>query len=362
MKIPVTTTGFSTLVRNLGLLGKEFGTGCIANLDGFKNNAFILSALIQVISRIFVANRTAQQTKNTADGPFRYMEAVKTTFREAMGFCLSYIVLRAFQRGSIDFLRNFLWIRKGISTKPTVLNGLFRRLLVPKNIELAQGATIGERLKDAAKGLKSCFQIWRQPAGTGLNLPHDRYPGLFETIKAGFSQIRDYSRGKLQALDLAPLQIKRFRHMATEAAQTTKVFVHNEGLERPQLKMMMPWLDRVAKYLDRSDPSKLDLSQKLKIFFDWTPLIVGSIPALLLSGLMLERFSQNHAENLAQKIARFLHRQSGEDASGVPNNVVIGPPPVVNYPQGPTTPAWSPAASPVLMQGRAPYYGPTLFR
>lgn len=195
----------------------------LQNIDQVRNNALIMSSGLQVGSRVWQANRSAQQTQNTQDGPYRYMEAVKTTFREVFGFLLSFAVLRHLQRITVDVFRNALNITTPLPSQPTMgFNRLFRR-------------------------------IWDGPDPTQL-------------VKAGGGGLRyDESR-------------------------------------------MRPWLQRGINgfYRLRHGVLPKNANVALTFFLEWFPILLASVPALLLSGYALERYSQLYAEPVAKRIAQFL--------------------------------------------------------
>jgi hypothetical protein len=267
-------------VRSLALLGKntklilkDYAYGKIHNIDNVKTNAFILSSLIQVISRILVANNTAKKTENTPEGPFRYMEAVKTTFREALGFTLSYGVLRAFQRATIDFFRNYLWIRDGLSSDPTGINKIFKRMFnVPDNIAIRYNRKL--------------------------------FPNLGQTLSRLFTEVFNFSRKAQNKIELTAID-----RLFPDVIKNRGVIMDTRRMAQfKRIEPLVNWVVRLAG----KNPKALLRPHKLQLFFEWLPPLVGSLPALLLSGFLLERFSQNHAESLARKIARSLNESKAK--------------------------------------------------
>lgn len=259
-------TPLGMLRQNAGRIAADFAYGKIHDLSSVRNNAFILSSLIQVVSRIFVANKSAQETRNKPEGILRYKEAVKTTFREAMGFCLSYIVLRSFQRATVDLFRNYLWIQKGLlSSKPTMFNGIFQR--------------------------------WFKTPKSLMEVPEKIFPTLRDSVLRLKEQVSLYRRGKLKPLELLPVD-RLFR----QELNNRGVFIHasRQGKYR-RMEPLVNWVNKIA-----GKPLDAPQEMKLQTFLDWLPPLVGSIPALFLSGFMLERFSQKYAEPIAEKIANRL--------------------------------------------------------
>lgn len=262
------------LGRNIGLVLQDFMYGKVHDVQVVKSNAFILSSLIQVISRIFVANNTARKTAGKPEGPFRSMEAVKTTFREITGFTLSYGVMRFIQRATTDFFRNYFWVKSGVTSKPTFLNPLFRRLFVPRDIHLPNPSP-----------------------------PPRLFPSLWATCKRIGKEFADYGR-KTQG----KYQLTAIDKLFPEVIPDRGVIMDPRRLLKYQ--KLEKWIDRVSRIGGKAS-GQLLRPQKLKLWFELVPPLIGSIPALLLSGWLLERFSQNHAESLAQKILGAFRKLKG---------------------------------------------------
>jgi hypothetical protein len=269
--LPISSTRL--LVKNSGRVLGDFFYGKIYDISKVRDNAFILSSLIQVLSRIFVANRSAMQTKGTQEGPYRYKEAVKTTFREAMGFVLSYVVLRAFQRGTMDFFKNYLWVKEGVSSAPTLFNGIFRK----------------------------AFNV---PSRIGKQAPR-YFPTFMETLGRLGQQVRNFFTGKLEKIDLKSLE-----NVIPDVIEKKGVIIHPRRMA--QYKRLEPFVDKINRLeaFLTGKPVNTTIPQRLETFFNWVPPLVGSIPALLLSGFALERFSQTKAEPMAKKIAAFFGKNN----------------------------------------------------
>lgn len=267
----------SALCSQLKTIGKEAVYRQVHNITDFRTNAFIISALIQVLSRIGVANISAKESVGTPEAPFRYQEAVKTTFREGLGFFLSYGLVRGIQRGSRKFLLNHLGI-----TPPPAVNPF------PKVSTSAR--QLGSQLYHAIFN-KSGIPLIERSNLDDLMIHYDKLDFKFDVAK----EARQLKVEK--AIDWVYKLIGRVDFTNPEKLKALGEYYHVD------VKKMS------------SDAVKLFLKQhKFRQFFTWLPLIVGSIPALILSGYCLEKFSQKYAEPLAQKIARSLHKNDATPA------------------------------------------------
>ncbi len=257
------------LARNATHIMGDFLYGKIHDIQHFKDNAFILSSLIQVLSRIYVANRSAKETQGTKEGPYRYLEAVRTTFREALGFFLSYVVLRTLQRGTVDFFRNFLRVSGGITKAPGIFNPLFKR--------------------------------WFKVPNRLLPKPDNYFPGFLQTAQRLGQQVTSYFKNG----PLAKVELKEIKHLYPDLIKNRGILLDKSGMPQyKRIEWLVNWVNRIA-----GKDLKLAPAKKLETFFDYFPILFASIPTLLLSGLWLERFSQRKAEPIAQRIARTLSKQ-----------------------------------------------------
>ena len=124
------------LATNIGNVFTNSIKRNINDLQGLRFNALMISGAILVSSRIVVSNATAAKTRGTPEGPYRYQEAVKTTFREILAWVLTYVVLLYSQRVVADIFRNMLWAKGGIPWRPSHLNGMFQKWFkVPDDIK-----------------------------------------------------------------------------------------------------------------------------------------------------------------------------------------------------------------------------------
>lgn len=283
-------TPLRLLAQNTRCILGDYAYGKIHNVQNVKDNALLLSSLIQVMSRIFVANQSAYRDRHKPNGSFRYSEAMKTTFREILGFTFSFLVLRKFQRGTIDFFRNCFFVKSGLSSRPTLLNGLFRKL----------------------------FQV---PASFKPSINKNPFPGFRTTSKRLQQAVTDFRQGTQRSLKLKPIT-----GLFPDVVENKGVLIDSRGLANyKKFEPLVNWIGRITgnekTYADLlakgASPDRIR-ALKLQTFFEWFPAMVGSIPALFFSGFLLERFSQNYAEPLAQKIARLFGKTP--PASNPPQN------------------------------------------
>ena len=266
-----------TMLGNCGRALSNFGWGSIHNIDSFKNNAVILSSFLQVSSRILVANQTAVKAKGQPDESFVLSESVKTMVREALAFFLSFIVLRAVQRTSIDVFKNMLWVKKGVSTSTPLINralqGLFR--VKPQIIQELNANNVCKTFPSLRRTLANIDQqIKRLVTGEPL--------------------------GRIEPVNLS----------AVFPDKLVKPEVVFDEAKRPLFEKMRPIVERVHRWAGGA-AADTDY-QKLHSFFNWVPALIGSVPALLLSGWWLERFTQKHARSVSAKIAGYINGTSNE--------------------------------------------------
>lgn len=265
------------MLRNCGQALSNFGWGSIHNIDSFKNNAVILSSFLQVSSRIMVANQTAVKAKGQPDESFVLSESVKTMVRESLAFFLSFIVLRAVQRTSIDIFKNMLWVKKGVSTSTPLINRALQALFRVKP------ATIAE--------LES-------------NSICKTFPSLRRTVATIDQQLKGLVTGQ-------PLgRVEPANLSAVFPDKLVKPEVVFDEAKRPLFEKMRPIVERVHRWAGGA-ATDTDY-QKLHSFFGWVPALIGSVPALLLSGWWLERFTQKNARSVSAKIASYINGSSND--------------------------------------------------
>ena len=265
------------MLRNCGQALSNFGWGSIHNIDSFKNNAVILSSFLQVSSRIMVANQTAVKAKGQPDESFVLSESVKTMVREALAFFLSFIVLRAVQRTSIDVFKNMLWVKKGVSTSTPLIN----------------------------RALQSLFRVKPSTiAELEANNVCKTFPSLRRTVANIDQQLKRLVTGQ-------PLgRIEPVNLSAVFPDKLVKPEVVFDEAKRPLFEKMRPIVERVHRWAGGA-AADTDY-QKLHSFFGWVPALIGSVPALLLSGWWLERFTQKNARSVSAKIASYINGSSGD--------------------------------------------------
>jgi hypothetical protein len=221
-----------THVKNIA---KRYGRDLVEDPAMLKSNAVILSSLVLVLSRIGVANASAQMEKNTPNGKFRYVEALKTTIREILGFTLTYLVLRVF-----DLSMKF-GIRKGLE------------------------------IPQADQGIKLAL------------------------IRLG-KQIKQFVKG--EALDVIADEkiVNEGRELAFHAFKRENNSFYNKT----------SWLINLFKLAEKGGGREAEVAA-VKKFYKYFPLILGSIPALILSGYWSERFTLDHSQDLIRTINRWVN-------------------------------------------------------
>lgn len=301
------------LGQNVLTLGEDYVMNFIHNGQALKANAFIVSAVIQVISRIIRANISAKEAANTPDALYRWLESVKTTFREAAAVILSYGVLRSAQGFVTDYFRHGLEVTRGLgSKKPSWLwNKVFR---------------------------------WHFRTDTEAMDPRlIKFPNLKESVVGLWNEVKDALTGNQARRMLTPIQAfyekDSFYGIHFNEANPTRMAFFQKW-EKPLINKVY---ELVRPIQNRFSTSKLPelaavaRATKLKVFFDWFPIGVGMALAIPLSGLALERFCQNYSDKLAAKIASFLGKNEKPALAKANPNEANPPQPIT------ATPVASPA-------------------
>jgi hypothetical protein len=96
------------LARNTADIVQNTGHRIFYDHAALRRDALVAASLAQVGSRILISNVSAYKAKNTKDGPYRYWQAVNTMIREALGWLLSFGLLRFIEKQvRIGFRRSF---------------------------------------------------------------------------------------------------------------------------------------------------------------------------------------------------------------------------------------------------------------
>ena len=283
MSIQATSKFASPIVqgRSVKLLATNIGTVFtntikrnVNDLQSLRFNALMISGAILVGSRIIVANTTAAKTRGTPEGPYRYQEAVKTTFREILAWVLTYVVLLYSQRVVADLFRNMLWAKGGIPWKPSHLNGVFQKWFqVPDAIKKIVAEQNETKLKGPIRNVYNHLKDF--VSGTQKN----------ET-KIAFQSLMDEMKREKIEID----------------------FVNRKS----QFEFVKPFIDKICKYAVRKNPERMPISEKISTLFTWAPPIIGSIPSILLSGYFSESITQKYAEKAAAFISKKRIERSKE--------------------------------------------------
>lgn len=67
-----------------------------------------------------------------------------------------------------------------------------------------------------------------------------------------------------------------------------------------------PWVKSTIELFSRNNPS-LSVPEKISNFYDWFPILVGSVPAIYLSGYALERFSMDKSKMVVDSFNNWLN-------------------------------------------------------
>jgi hypothetical protein len=247
-------------------------TSGASNLKVLRRNAMMLSGAIQIASRILVANATAAKTRGTPEGYYRFQEAANTTFREIFAWCATYVLLLYAQRLIVDFFRSLLWVRGGVPFRPTMFQGAFQRLFgVPDAIR-----------RDLAK-----------------KFAHEG-PGFFSKMGG---HVRDFAQA-------AQKPLPKFPKLPPLVERGTEFLDVDLLRRRQQYRSIEPLVNGICR-LAGQNPSNMIPSKKVQVFFDWAPPVLGSIPAILISGYGSESLTQRYARRFAAKVSQVAGGKEG---------------------------------------------------
>lgn len=236
----------SHVSKNLHHVMKDYGRNLLQDPPTLKNNSLIVSMLFLVLARIYITWHTALKARGTQEAAYRNSEAIKTTIREAVGWVLSYMVLRAIQRATEAVIRKPFGIAKSKSlmvysmgrAKQAIQSGWQGAEVSPFRLEKSHAFKIDNNQK-----MVNAYKQWhiaklfndRLSIDEKLHIPKDIVPG---TTPDGVVTLLEKIRGRV------------------------------------------------------------------KNIYIWLPIIVGSIPAIALSGYVLERYTQNHSKEVVEAINR----------------------------------------------------------
>lgn len=270
----------------------QFGQMGAWHLDMGKVSAqaFVLSSFIQVLSRVYVANRSAKEAKGTPDAYFRYQEAVKTTFREIPAWVLSYFVLRRFSGFAKSAFKVGLGV-KGLSGTPSFFEPLMAAFFKTGRFQWVSPVALGRGfINTHATSVRNLFQNTK--AFFGFNAP--------KTVEQVFNSMYQSAHYTIDPV--------RGQHI-NSMKWINKGLGFIEPLEKAFL--LVPNLFRRLVGLKANVSFKpLSDSDKIAKFFDWIPALIGSIPAVFLSGYCLERFTRDYSGQIAVKLAKRLDQEN----------------------------------------------------
>ncbi|MBY0404827.1 MAG: hypothetical protein K2X66_13080, partial [Cyanobacteria bacterium] len=229
------TSQLPKLLTNGKRLATNYAHYLSQNSSTLKTNALVISSLILVLSRIAIAQGSAKKASGTPEGPFRYREAIRTTIREAAGWTLSFMVLRTFEfavkKGLVNYFK--------INFAPAVQNAAHT----------------------AEEALKAGTEQFIKKHELGAT-------GLFKSIGTFGKNMVDFIRNK-------PFETVAAQKGAYYGSQFFQ-FSHPERFKQ--------WEGLINLFSANKNAPAVD---RLKNFYQWFPLLMGSIPAITLSGYAL---------------------------------------------------------------------------
>lgn len=226
------------LGRNMVQIARNTGHNLMQDPARLKTNSLIISSLILVLSRVFIANLSAQKSKGTPEAPLRHREAIRTTIREFCGWTFGYIILR--------------WVQNMTRTAMKVYFGI-----VDRHGEIP-------RYKP-----KYFAERW---AAMIRDLP---------VVKALSASVRRHK------FDIPKAEIDTTVEKALEFAHVDRV-------------------DRVKNLIGKVLPAakRMGRQEFMETMMRWAPIAVGSVPAVLLAGYALERFTRDYSEQVVNTLSK----------------------------------------------------------
>lgn len=263
------------LLKNTGTIARNYGQYASQNHTALRANVLIFSSLILVLSRIAISRVSAQKAQGSPDGAFRYREFIRTFIREAAGWTLSFLLLRSIER----------MVRLGIQRA--------------FQISLKPPAEVLKATKNATENL-----IHRSQMPTF---------GIKESTKALLEQCKALFQGK-PLPPVADLSGKSFYNTNYFSFQNTRLY---NAAERFNL---------ISAFSPQGN--KLSTTEKMQNFFRYAPILVGSIPAIFLSGYALERFNIDHSQKIFDALTQRQATKHGFTTTGAsPFNTTPSPSP-----------------------------------
>lgn len=257
-------------LKNLPQVARNLGNSIASQPGFFRDQSLILASFALVISRMVVANISALKSVGTPEGPFRYRESIRTDLREIGGFTLGFGVLRFVQCGIRKGLRHGLGI-----TEPA--------LPFAYPLRKAWGDLTGKT----------------EPAPVKLNLAWDSPP-------------------QITGEQLSPL-----------AQKVSDLF------EAPVLKSIKNKATAMVKLEGLSEAEKLLAKNKAFItqgVYKIAPILIGSIPSVVLAGYCLERITRDHSEQIVDAVSKRFDSNPPEGPPQ-PSHSLPAPLPVPASPQ-----------------------------
>lgn len=243
------------LGTNTAQILRNSGSHMLQDHASLKTNSLVFSSLALVISRILIANFSAFKTKGTPDGPYRHREAIRTDIREVCGWTFGFVVLRWFQTMTKNVVKAMYGIKDGVADIAPIR--IYKRI--------------------ANRFFGKNHTIYKKEGGM--------FHQLGQAIKASVSG---------RKLEVKPLPLD-------PAEKVSFVFNQQRFSHLEKILRKVPFLAEKSS------------EALMKDVYHWAPILLGSIPAVLLAGYLLERFTRDHSKDVVDFVAS--HTRHGQDAA-----------------------------------------------
>ncbi|MFM7469091.1 MAG: hypothetical protein ACKO37_06295 [Vampirovibrionales bacterium] len=266
-------------LQKLGTLTYKTVGNYLQRHDMFSSNAFIGGAAILCAARIKIANQSAAEAKYTPQEQQRKREAITTTTREVLGWSLSYGLLRLIQTGVCDILR-------------------------------------------AATGLRITHHDQVTPLGLAAVFTLRPFRTMFKGITHYTQQAWELLQGRPVSLALTPAKGPAVYKLHPEKSWFLKhpeSFLSKRFAALGEAKLKQE-VHALGKPLPKAIPHATKVLEGVKQVYQVAPAYVGSIPALLLSGIALEWLSLRYGKQIVALLSK--HVEYGDPNDFLP---VSGP-------------------------------------
>ncbi|MGE0201079.1 MAG: hypothetical protein AB7P76_08935 [Candidatus Melainabacteria bacterium] len=253
--------------RQAGIMVRDLSRSLYEHHSVLKKNAFIISSLILVITRVLIAQNTARKARRTNDteAGYRQQEAMKTTVRELGGFTFSFALLRTVE----SFVKR--QIRHGFSLK--------------------KDDTIMKHLRT---------QAWRVLKKGQEYVPYETYS------EVGLRSISQHS------------------------AAAWKAGEWYSRLRLDTICKALGWGSVLSESGAIVDFNRM-LNRTHTAIFRIVPVLAGMVTAGTLSGYALEKITRDHYQDLANFTRGFLGRKDAARPNKLPSDSRVMTPGEIEY-------------------------------